>query len=191
MGASHRRRHHRERPQRRDDLPLSPPGRRGCGDPALELPLLSHRPQARAFAGRRQHHRHQVERGDAAQRLRLRRARGRGRPARWRLQPDLRPRPDHRRRAERASRHRSGLLHRQRADRHRDHAGGGAEPDPRQPRARRQGAGDRAQGRRPRSRGQGDHPVAHHQHRPGLQLRRAHLRRARGGGGILGAGSWR
>ena len=41
------------------------------------------------------------------------------------------------------------------------------------------------QGRRPRSRGQGDHRVAHHQHRPGVQLRRAHLRRAHGGGGIL------
>ena len=79
----------------------------------------------------------------------------------------------------------NGQPHRQRGRRRRHHAGGGGECHQGVARTRRQGSRYRHGGRGPRFGGQVDSRFAHHQHRPGVQLRGAGLRAGVGGGQSL------
>ena len=92
VGAPHRRRDPGKRPARRNHPALPPADRRHRRNSALELPLLPDRAQGGARAGHRQHHRHQAQRGDAAQCREVLRADGADRSAAGRDQHRPRPR---------------------------------------------------------------------------------------------------
>ena len=68
---------HPERSPQREHPAVQAAPRSDRGDPALELPLLPHRPQDGPGPGDGQHHRHQAQQRNAQQRLRIRRHRRR------------------------------------------------------------------------------------------------------------------
>ena len=117
MGAPHRGRDPGKRPPRRDHPAVPPAHRRDRRHSALELSLLPDRAQGRARAGHRQHHRHQAQRGDAAQRRQVLRADGADGSAAGRHQHGARARRRGRQGAGFLAPHRHGQLHGQRRDR--------------------------------------------------------------------------
>ena len=132
-----------ERPAWREHLPVPPADRRHRRHPAVELPVLPHRPQdgAGAVTGNTIVIKPSEETpNNAAKFVELSRA---DRPAAGRVQRRLRTGRDTGKALARRSAHRHGELHRQRRDRLEDHGGRGREHHQGQSRAGRQGAGDR------------------------------------------------